>query len=141
VHFFTFGGALETVADSHREMVVYVLQSTAPILELTGRDETFADNLAAEARVLMGELEEKLAEALIRRALDRSPFQMDPFRLYVAVCYTVFKRYEQAPALQRTYSAFFHALRREQKWLADQGKWPNVPPKLEEIFPRCLVDV
>ncbi|MFQ6100972.1 MAG: hypothetical protein ACE5OS_07015 [Anaerolineae bacterium] len=137
VHFFTFGGSIEVFSEP--DVIVHVLRSPAPILELVERGETIPDQLAAETEVLIGEIEGKLDE-LDEEEFDLQQVQIDPLQLYVTALQFVLQRYTHTVALQKTYREFYDALRREKDWLVANGLWPATPPSFESLFSQCLVN-
>lgn len=128
--FFTFGGSVEVAfqADEH----VYHLHSPAPFLELSRYQETAANQLAAEAELLMAEIEARWGRdelGFLRRLAE-----VDPLQFYLAFLRSTLVRYEQADRLQKVYGAFYDVLLRERGWFIAQGLWPDALPTLEEIL-------
>ncbi len=136
VHFFVFGGSLEVIQEP--DILLHVIRSPAPILELTEETETIADNLVFETEALIGELEEKLEE-LQAQGIDQPHTYVDPFRLYIAALQSIFQRYEQTADLQTLHHDFYEALVQERAWLTAQGLWLTQPATFEELLPSCLI--
>jgi hypothetical protein len=130
VYFFAFGGTLEATRGA--DEVVYELRSPAPILELTGHDETVQDQLASETDVLLGEIEVRWGTD--EKGFSRRLAQVDPIQFYLATLQSLPRRYEHAHALEGTYHELHNALCREREWLDEKGQWPVKPTAIEDLL-------
>lgn len=130
VYFFTFGGTLEATPGADK--TVYELRSPAPILELTGRDETVQDQLASETGELLGEIEVQWKAD--EKGFSRRLAQVDPAQFYLATLQSLPHRYEHTHALEDTYHELHDALCREREWLAEKGQWPTQSAALEDLL-------
>lgn len=131
VDFYTFGGSLETAVRPD-EMVV-VVRSPAPILELTDKEETVQDELAAETGALLGQVEINWLDD--EEGFSHRLAEIDPLQLYKATLGSLLHRFETDAALEQGFSAPLHnALRQEKRWLASQDQWPENPPTIKELF-------
>jgi hypothetical protein len=131
VNFFVFGGSLEAVSVPGE--TVYSLRSPAPILKLTDAPESVPDQLASETEALIGELQVRWGSD--ERGFARRLAQADPFQFYVATLQAILARNERDHhTLQETFHEFYLALRNEKAWLAERGKWPTPPSRLEELL-------
>jgi hypothetical protein len=130
VHFFTFGGSLETI--SAPDETIYFLHSPGSILEITGEPRSIPDQLAFELEVLLGKCQAKWGS-------DDNGFacrltQVDPCQFYLTSLQTILIRYQQHQALRRRHFEFYTALLQEKEWLARTGQWPATLPLLEDLF-------
>lgn len=131
VDFYTFGGSLET-AVRPGEMVV-VIRSPAPILELTGKEETVQDELAAETGALLGRIEINWLED--EKEFSHRLAEVDPFHLYVATVNSLLHQIEEDPTLAQGCEApLYQIIQQERDWLISQDQWPENPPTIEELF-------
>lgn len=131
VNFYTFGGSLD-MAERSGEMVL-VVHSSAPILELTDKEETVQDELAAETGALLGRVEISWLED--EKGFSQRLAEVDPLQLYKATLGSLLHRFETDAALEQGFSAPLHdVLRQEKRWLASQDQWPENPPTIEELF-------
>lgn len=127
--FFTFGGWLRPSRVPPGSM--YVVASTAPVLELNNPRESVPDQLAAEADAL-------LARIVVRCEPERDSFderlsKIDPFQFYAATLNSILTHYQNAPILEKSFRGFYDALAREKGWLASNGLWPDKLLPIEEI--------
>lgn len=130
VHFFTFGGSLETI--SAPDETVYFLHSPGPILEITGDLRSIPDQLAFEIEALLGECQTKWGSndnGFVCRLA-----QLDPRQFYLSSLQTILIRYQHHRALRRNHSKFYTALLQEKEWLAQAGQWPATSSLLEDLF-------
>ncbi|MBN1991289.1 MAG: hypothetical protein JW953_01185 [Anaerolineae bacterium] len=135
VHFFTFGGVLETISAS--DETIYFLYSPGPILEITGNLGSLPDQLAFEIEGLLGQCKARWASNDNGFACRLA--QIDPGQFYLTSLQAVLMRYQQHQALRRRYFEFYTALLQEKEWLAQAGQWPVTLPLLEDLFDpnRC----
>ena len=130
VHFFTFGGSLETI--SAPDETVYFLHSPGPILEITGDLRSIPDQLAFEIEALLGECQAKWGSNDNGFACRLA--QIDPCQFYLVSLQVILIRYQQHRALRRNHFEFYTALLQEKEWLAQAGQWPATLPLLEDLF-------
>jgi hypothetical protein len=131
VDFYTFGGSLET-AVRPGEMVV-VVRSPAPILELTDKEETVQDELAAETGALLGRVEINWLED--EKGFSHRLASVDPLQLYVATVNSLLQQFEEDPTLAQGCEApLYQVIQRERDWLISQDQWPENSPSVEELF-------
>jgi len=130
IHFFTFGGSLEVAFAPG--VIVYSLQSPAPILELTEPEESIPDQLASETEAMMGEVQARWGsnDAGFARRLA----QVDPFQFYLGSLHSILLRFGHSRALRESFEALYDALLHEEKWLMQTGQWPAQPLMLEELL-------
>lgn len=127
VVFYSFGGALRCRQEA--EKIVFVLQSSAPILEL-GEDEADFQNLLA------AECEAELAKIHADWARDDAGFaqrlvQTESRQLFQALVGAIHRAEKENPAIFQEYPAFGSTL---QQWATDwaiPGKEDNT---LEELL-------
>jgi hypothetical protein len=130
VEFFTFGGSLEILSTPDAQ--VYVLRSPAPVLELVAKEETLADQVAAETESLLGQ-----AEALWRHdecGFNRRLAEIEPLQFYESTLHSLIEKCEHSHSLEVTYRELHSALRQEKAWLVGQGLWPADPPLLQDLL-------
>jgi hypothetical protein len=128
--FFAFGGTLRTT--SRETEWIYVLQSAAPILELTEDEETLSDQLASE-------VEELMAEAKARwqgddEGFDKRLGNVDPVQLYTSALFTLLERFQHSRAMMASYAALAELLENEKEWLVQQHVWPAAPPRVKDLL-------
>lgn len=129
-NFFTFGGSLEAISSSGE--TVYVLESPAPILPVTGDSRSISDQLAYEAKALLGKVQAQWG--MYDKGFDQRLAQVEPLELYLATVHSILTRYSRVPALRQSFPRFYAALLEEKQWLARQKQWPATPAKLEDLL-------
>jgi hypothetical protein len=130
MEFFTFGGFLE--AASIPGETVYSLRSLAPILDLNGSPESVADQLAFETEAMIAEQDARWGSS--ENEFLRLLAQMQPLELYLTCLQSILQRYQESPALRRSFYHFYAALLREKKWLLEVGQYPAMPHDLNQVF-------
>jgi len=130
VHFFTFGGSLETISAS--DETIYFLHSPGPILEITEDQRSIPDQLAFEIEGLLGKCQAKWGTNDDGFACCLA--QVDPRQLYLTSLQTILIRHQQHQALRRRHFKFYTALRQEKERLMQVGQWPAKLPLLEGLF-------
>ena len=130
VHFFTFGGSLETTSISGE--TVYSLWSPGPILEISSSLESVPDQLAFEVEALLGKLKAKWGS-------DDTGFterlaKIDPLQFYLASLQAILKCYQRNRAFRDSSPELFAMLLKEKEWLVQVGQWPATPPSLEDLL-------
>lgn len=129
--FFTFGACL--TVHSATEGSYFVIQSSAPVLELSGSlREGVADQLAAETEALLARLHvqwgRRDGEFVQRLA------QIDPLTFYIAAIHSILTMFAGSIALRNGSHALNSRLREEQRWLQQTGRWPAHPPTLDLLL-------
>ncbi|MFN8455411.1 MAG: hypothetical protein U0401_12215 [Anaerolineae bacterium] len=130
VDFFTFGGTLTVEADPGE--VVYLLESPAPVLELTPSEDDLGRLLAVEVEMMLSVFQARWG-ADDRGFLERLA-QLEPFQFYTASLESILMRYERSHALKEGNHHLFTALSREKEWLIETGQWPIQPQTLGKLF-------
>jgi hypothetical protein len=133
VDFFTFGGALTGCADP--DEVIYTLESSAPMLELTSHQDDLPNQLTAEVEMMLGVFQADWGtddDGFAHRLAE-----LDPFEFYIASLQSILMRYNQAHALRETYHPLYEILQEEKEWLIESGQWPPQVPTLEKLFSRA----
>lgn len=130
--FFVFGGSLEAHDETPDEKV-YTLHSTAPILELTARKTTSANQFANQVEALWAELQ--MSWGMVDEAFWRQLTKVHPFHLYVATLEAILNQYERVSNLHASpkRQSLRYALQLEKSWLLTAGQWPEPTPKLAEL--------
>jgi len=132
IEFFTFGGSLKPL-EERKGLLLLLLRSPAPILELTEGKETIADHWAAETEALMSRVHTRWGRD--DEGFERRLAAVDPFQFYVASLQSVLLYWhETARALEETHHQSYEALRREKEMLISQGLWPADPPTIEGLL-------
>ena len=131
VEFFTFGGFVRRIPDA--SALIYLFESGAPILEITPQEETIADQLTYEARVVLGRVEEQWEEQHDEEFPQRLT-EIDPFSLYTAILSEILRRYRRVSTLDQAYHALHKALRNEKQRLSASGLWPDELATPEELI-------
>jgi hypothetical protein len=130
VEFYTFGGSLEViVAEDAR---VYVLHSTAPVLELVTERETIADQLAAETESLLGRADAQWGYD--EYGFNRRLAEIDPLQFYMGTLHHLMEQYEHCEALEEIYHELYGLLQHEKRWLVSQGLWPAKAVAIESLL-------
>jgi hypothetical protein len=124
--FFTYGGVLEAVYSRHE--TVYTLRTPAPVLDLTSRALTLAEELAVETERLLGMLQVEWGRDDEGFALQLA--LVDPMELYQA---TIRSLIEECHALGAHHcsEAFLLMLQEEQGWLRRHAE---APPTLAQLL-------
>jgi hypothetical protein len=130
VHFFTFGGSLETTSIPGE--TVYSLRSPGPILEITSGLESSPDQLAFKAEALLGELKAKWGPD--DTGFAKRLTKIDPLQFYLVSLQAVLKRYQRNQAFRNSSPASCTALLNEKEWLVQAGQWPATLPSLEDLL-------
>jgi len=130
VHFYTFGGSLETISVPNE--TVYFLHSPGSILEITSDLRSVPDQLAFEVEALLGECQAKWGSNDNGFACRLA--QIDPLQFYQTSLQTILTRYQQYRALRRSHLEFYSSLLKEKEWLAQAGQWPVTLSLLEDLF-------
>ncbi|MCB9419927.1 MAG: hypothetical protein H6667_08990 [Ardenticatenaceae bacterium] len=130
--FFVFGGSLEAHDETANEKV-YMLRSTAPVLELTTGQITHANQFATEVEALWAELQ--MSWGMDDEIFWRHLTKVHPFHLYAASLQAVLNHYDQVPDLHTSphQQALRHTLQLEKTWLQEAGQWPNPTPVLAAL--------
>jgi hypothetical protein len=130
--FYTFGGRL-TVEPLAQETIL-TISSTAPLLELTPRQETATNLLAAEAEVLLGKVE--MAQGWSDPELMEHLTSVEPLALYLAILQSLSTSYEDADALRHRQSRLASLIQSEKKWFSKSGQWSITQPDLATLARR-----
>lgn len=130
VNFYTFGGLWEAFTEPGQQ--IYLLRSSAPILELRLSLDHPADQLAAEVELMLAVFRARWQ--LDRAQLTRHLSRWDPFLFYRASLVSILFRYERAPALRRCFYPFYRLLCHEKDWLKELGQWPNSSNTLGKLL-------
>ena len=118
--FFAFGGSLDVI-DRENDMTIYLLASSAPILELGGDSLRIPNQLAAEVELMLAVLRawHFQGDASFSRRLS----QLEPLQLYRACIASILMRFQRSDALRQTFLPLYHTLCLEKMWLKAVGKW------------------
>jgi hypothetical protein len=130
VEFFTFGGSVDMIPNS--SALIYLFESTAPILELTSLGKTVVNQLAYEAQEIIGRMEEQWEEQHSRGFPERLT-EIEPCSLYIAILNTILLRYEGAQALEEVYHALHSTVENERERLIAHDLWSDEPRRVEEL--------
>lgn len=130
IHFFTFGGSLETTATS--DETVYALHSPAPILELSKNLTNIPDQLDNEVEAMMAQIE--AAWGANDAGFAERLAQVQPQSFYQACLHTILDHYYRVHSLRDAWPRFYRALTREKEWLQATGQWPPQPPLLLDLL-------
>lgn len=129
-HFLAFGGSLSLVIKDDPQ--VYVLRSSAPILELGDPTEPNVRQLAIEIEALLSRMRARWRgddEGFLHQLA-----QADPLALYVATLHSLIGQLEESEALQEQLPELYTLLRRERWWLRKTGRWPVPEIGLKQIL-------
>lgn len=130
VEFFTFGGSIESVSVPGETM--YSLRSTAPILQLTDKEKSIPDLLAAETEILIAKQEARWGADDER--FGRQLAQIEPLQFYMASISSLLARSKQTSVLQKEIAELYTVLRKERNWLKETGQWSDRLPPLEQLL-------
>lgn len=130
IAFFVFGGLLTAGADPGE--VVYVLESPAPILELSTKLDSLPDQFAAEVEMMLSMLQARWGTN--DQGFAQRLAELEPFQFYTACLESILMRYQHAHSLQESYHGLYVALLHEKEWLVETGQWPIPSPTLGKLF-------
>jgi hypothetical protein len=127
--FLTYGGRLEAIYTRHE--TVFTLRTPAPLLDLTARGLTIAEELAVETERLLGALQVEWGRD--DEGFARQVAQVDPMELYGA---TIHSLVDECEALEAHHcsEAYLLMLREEQAWLERHRERPGKTRRLEELL-------
>ncbi len=128
--FYCFNGTIESTLA--RGETVYTLRSSAPVLWLSIKGGSIADQLVAEFGRVIGEIRASAREKDEDFFAHLATFE--PLALYTAGLCSIFSDYERVSALRDSYPDLHALLHSEKDWLQDKGLWPEPPTTLEELL-------
>ncbi len=130
VDFFTFGGTLTVEADPGE--VVYLLESPAPILDLTTAEDDVGRLLAIEVEMMLSVFQARWGAD--ERSFWERLAQLEPLQFYQASVESILMRYERSNALKENMHRLYTVLSQEKEWLIETGQWPARPQTLGKLF-------
>ncbi len=128
--FYCLGGTIESSTVPGE--IVYTLRSTAPVLWLTKKGDSIADQLAAEFGALIAQA--RAASGQGDDAFYSRLAAIEPLALYSAGIYSIFADYEHQVDLRDSYPELHTLLHEEQQWLQEKGLWPQEPLTLAQLL-------
>lgn len=132
VEFFAFGGLIEALPLAGEQ--VYLISSSAPILEIGDVPEAISDQLAFEVEGALARLEALLG--LTRVELLWQLLGVEDLAVYAGAIQAILAHYEESGALRESFPELCAALRKERKWLQAIGQWPAELAALEALLDR-----
>ncbi|MCB0163697.1 MAG: hypothetical protein KDI79_05695 [Anaerolineae bacterium] len=118
VYFFTYGGTLDIYANNG--MVVCVLTSPAPIVEMSHEPDSVAEQLATETEALLARVHANWGRD--DRGYQQRLVEIDPLELYAATIFHLSETYQHNSALRHCFHHFYGMLAQEQAWLHSLGR-------------------
>jgi hypothetical protein len=124
IAFYTFGATL--TASYGANEVVFVIRSTAPVLQIEEGYNSVANQLSTEAEVLIGQWQAQYGRK--EDGLSRLLARLDPCALYQLSLDRLVKKFVERPGLRATQYGTYMSLREECEWLKRNGRWQTIDP-------------
>ncbi len=132
--FFSFGAHIDMEKDDDK--TIFSIRSKAPILELSLKNKTIANDMADEVEGMLARLEVQwqLHQANTATFSQYIAQTFPPQHLYTTSIYTLLTYYEKEPDFHHSSLDLYHQLEQEKLVLQENSQWPLIISSFDDLF-------